>query len=97
MLPVVLALVPDETASPSQAQADRPDPKGGLRDQSAHSRHDDAHRRAFITPHNVASLVPIGTLDKDDIWRVKWSPARGLMALVSWKANSIIYKYNIVF
>src|SRR5262249_18572153 len=44
------------------------------------------YRRAAITPRNVASLAPVARLDKNDIWRIAWSPKRDRMGIVGWEA-----------
>jgi WD40 repeat protein len=42
-------------------------------------------RREFITPANVASLAPVATLAKNDIWQIAWSRDRERMAVVGWE------------
>ena len=86
LLLVALALAVGGTGLAFQGQAGKPIQKEGIQRQSESPRHGDAHHRAVITPHNVASLVPIARLDKDDIWRIAWSPARDRMGLVGWEA-----------
>jgi WD40 repeat protein len=44
------------------------------------------YRRTVITPRNVASLTPVATLDKNDIYRIAWSPERDRMGVVGWEA-----------
>src|SRR5262249_30555742 len=41
---------------------------------------------AAITPRNVASLAPVARLDKNDIWRIAWSPKQDRMGIVGWEA-----------
>src|SRR5262245_39605644 len=43
-------------------------------------------RREFISPRNVGSLVPVGKLTKDDVWRIAWSQNRDRMGVVGWEA-----------
>jgi Eukaryotic translation initiation factor eIF2A/WD domain, G-beta repeat len=83
---VVFALATGGTGLAFQAQAVKPSQEDGLQRQSEPPRLGDAHRRAVITPHNVASLAPIASLAKDDLWRIAWSPARDRMGLVGWEA-----------
>jgi WD40 repeat protein len=43
------------------------------------------YRRTAITPRTVASLAPVATLAKNDVWRIAWSPERDRMAVVGWE------------
>jgi WD40 repeat protein len=45
-----------------------------------------AYRRVGITPRNVASLAPVATLAKSDIWGIAWSPQRDRMGIVGFGA-----------
>lgn len=42
-------------------------------------------RRELIAPANVASLVPVAQLAKNDIWRIAWSRDRERMGVVGWE------------
>src|SRR5438067_1089666 len=44
------------------------------------------YRRVVITRGNVASLAPIATLAKSDVWRIAWSPERDRMGIVGFGA-----------
>jgi WD40 repeat protein len=40
------------------------------------------YRREVVTPLNVSRLAHVSRLEKDDVWRIAWSPARDRMAVV---------------
>src|SRR5262245_39028335 len=42
-------------------------------------------RREFISPRNVGSLVTVGKLTKNNIWRIAWSQNRDRMGVVGWE------------
>jgi WD40 repeat protein len=84
LIAVSVALILATAGVVVQGQAVKPSQRAGFPQQSEGPRHSNGDGRPVITRQNVAKLVPIAKLEKDDIWRIAWSPARDRMGLVGW-------------